>query len=279
MTEKYDLIAGLLTDVGCHRQINEDSGRFVRPLDPETLGTKGTLVVVADGMGGHSAGEIASRLAVDTVNKVYYRSGEDPAAALKSALMEANRGIYELSLTNPSLKGMGTTCTALACCGELAVHAHVGDSRLYLVRDRSIYLMSEDHSMVARMVAEGKLAREEARTHPERNVILRALGTRREVDVSTWESPFPVRAGDRFVLCSDGLYDLVSEDTILQAALSLHPHDACEQLISLARAAGGFDNITVAVVLVQDRAAPSKSPPSTRETKAVAGISGRATGE
>ncbi len=131
------------------------------------------LAIVADGMGGHSGGEVASSLAVDIISGTYYELEGDPAEALKTALENANKQIYEASTNDENLKGMGTTCTALAIFGSQAIVAHVGDSRLYLLRAGEIYLMTEDHSAVMEMVKNGIISLEEARHHEDKNVILR----------------------------------------------------------------------------------------------------------
>jgi protein phosphatase len=212
------------------------------------LERKGLLLIVADGMGGHSAGEVASNLAVNWISRAYYDDPREPQAALTGAVEEANRTIFETAQGDENLRGMGTTCTALVLQNGSAIAAHVGDSRLYLVRDQAIYLMTEDHSAVMEMVKRGFISLEAARHHPDKNIILRALGSQPEVEVSTWEQPFPVREGDAFLVCSDGLYDLVEDDEIRQTVLSSSPHSACEKLIALAKNRGGHDNITVGIV-------------------------------
>jgi protein phosphatase len=242
------IVANVFSDPGCVREINEDSGRYFQPEDPETLATKGLLFIVADGMGGHSAGEVASRMAVEFVSHFYYDDSDEPQQALESAFHGANREIHRASQKDPNLAGMGTTCTALVVRNGSAIAAHVGDSRLYLVRDNQIYLMTEDHSAVMEMVKRGWISLEEARHHPDKNVILRAMGSHPEVEVTVWDAAFPVRAGDNFLLCSDGLYDLVEDDEIRRTVISLDTSTACQHLIALARERGGHDNITVALV-------------------------------
>lgn len=263
----YAIVASLKTDAGCHREVNEDRIRFVHRGNPTGVANKGSLALVADGMGGHSAGEVASEMAVSVISRVYYEHAENSQSALKSAFLEANREIYEASLKDESLRGMGTTCTALVLNDGFAFTAHVGDSRLYLVREAEIYAMTEDHSEVMEMVKHGLISLEEARHHPDKNVILRALGSHADVEVSTWE-PFPVRAGDRFLLCSDGLYDLVEDDEMKQASLASEPQAACESLVALARERGGYDNISVGIVsldLVDE--AQCRRVPETREVE------------
>ncbi|HEV3468566.1 MAG TPA: protein phosphatase 2C domain-containing protein, partial [Pyrinomonadaceae bacterium] len=205
----FEIVASVRTDKGCVREVNEDAGRFVRPSDPALLQNKGALMVVADGMGGHSAGEVASQMAVELVSRLYYEARTDDApAALTAAVAEANRRIFAAAEADEHKRGMGTTCTALALRGAAAFAAHVGDSRLYMLRDGGVYQLSEDHSHVMEMVRAGLLTKEQARTHEDKNVILRALGTTPEVEVSAVE-PLEVRPGDFYLLSSDGLHDLV----------------------------------------------------------------------
>lgn len=266
---KFDLVVGMLSDVGCVRELNEDSGTYIQPDDPELLRSKGLLIVVADGMGGHSAGEVASRLAIDVITRAYYEDEGDPRSALENAFHEANNAIHKAAEKDASKNGMGTTCTALVLQNGTAISAHVGDSRLYLVREGAIYLMTEDHSAVMEMVKVGLITLEQARHHPEKNVILRAMGSHAEVEVTTWQEPFPVRAGDRFLLCSDGLYDLVEDEEIKRIVMLSAPPTACESLIALAKERGGHDNITVGIVSLRPEGeADSRPVPETRQAEA-----------
>lgn len=264
----YEVVACMMTDVGCHREVNEDNVQYIHPADPARRAEKGSLVVVADGMGGHVAGEIASRMAVDIIPRVYYESTNTPHVALEQAFHEANRAIHAAAQTDDH-KGMGTTGTALVLRDSEALYAHVGDSRLYLVRDGSIFLMSEDHSLVMEMVRQGMISTEEARYHDDKNVILRALGTKPEVAVTLWAEALRVGVGDVFLLCSDGLYDLVEDDEMLVIIASALPNEACAQLIALAKERGGHDNITVGLVALiasdEEAEAPVERP--TREVK------------
>jgi protein phosphatase len=244
--------ASVVTDCGCVRELNEDCCQLVQPSNPDLLGRRGVLIVVADGMGGCQAGEVASRIAVDTVSRAYYDSTAEPRFALASALEEANYAIYEFSRGREECAGMGTTCTALAIHGRVAYSAHVGDSRLYLVRSNSIYQMTEDHSVVTELVKQGLLTADAARHHADRNLILRALGSHAAVEISTWGHPLPVRSGDRFVLCSDGLHDAVTDEEIRIAAETRETAAACECLVAAARERGGYDNITVAIARVEE---------------------------
>jgi protein phosphatase len=267
---QFEVRASVKTDVGCHREINEDASTYVEPEDSEILMTRGRLVVVADGMGGHSAGEVASRMAVDVISSQYYRSPGDPRSALMTSFMQANRDIHQSSTEIQARKGMGTTCTALVLRNGTALAAHVGDSRLYLIRGGQIYLMTEDHSAVMELVKRGLISLAEARHHPDKNVILRALGSHRDVEVSIWDEPLPIRGGDRFLLCSDGLYDLVEDNEIMEAVLDGDGPSACAALIKLAKERGGYDNITVAVVGIEAEGANlERDIRQTREAEAV----------
>lgn len=266
---KFDVVASMLSDVGCVRELNEDSGTYIQPDDPEVLASKGLLILVADGMGGHSAGEVASRMAVEVITRTYYEDGGDPQSALKKAFREANRAIHKTAEKDESKTGMGTTCTALVLQNGTAISAHVGDSRLYLVREGAIYLMTEDHSAVMEMVKAGLISLEQARHHPDKNVILRAMGSHAEVEVTTWQEPFPVRAGDCFLLCSDGLYDLIEDEEIKRVVESHEPRPACESLIALAKERGGHDNISVGIVsLLPVGESRTRPVPQTREVEA-----------
>jgi PPM family protein phosphatase len=271
----YEIIASVRTDKGCVREINEDSGQLIRPSDPALLSERGVLVVVADGMGGHSSGEVASRAAVELVSRLYYQTEGDAEGALKGAVEEANRQIYAASQADADLNGMGTTCTALALRGGAAFAAHVGDSRLYMLRDGHIYQLTEDDSHVMELVRRGLITKEEARTHEDKNVILRALGTSPEVEVSVVNS-FETREGDFYLLCSDGLHDLVRDEEIAQVLADAggDAHAACEQLIALAKERGGHDNITIGIVGLAPAgaaaaAAGGEKMRTTREVEAV----------
>jgi PPM family protein phosphatase len=265
LPQAYQLDVCLRTDLGCHREINEDSGRIVRSAGPYS---NRILIAVADGMGGHQAGEIASQRAIDIVSRAYSNGAlEDPQEGLKRAVEQANREIYEQSQSSDHLKGMGTTCTVLALHDDTAYSAHVGDSRLYLIRGGGIYLMTEDHSAVMEMVKQGTLTLEEARHHGDKNVILRALGSRPQVEVSTWPEPLPVKVDDCFVLCSDGLYDRIEDNEIRDIATSRSAAEACDTLITMARERGGYDNITVAIVSLAAPVQESANTPATRELK------------
>jgi serine/threonine protein phosphatase PrpC len=248
---RYEIVAVMQTDPGCVRETNEDSVKYFRPTDPAEFARKGVIAIVADGMGGHSAGEVASRIATEVIKTVYYETDQDATESLRSALNAANHEIHEASLGDKALEGMGTTCAALVVQNGSAHCAYVGDTRLYLIRGGEIYVMTEDHSAVMEMVNMGIITLEQARHHEDKNVIIRALGSQPEVEVSVWSEPFPVREGDKFLLCSDGLSDLVSDDDIKQAVLAGDSHSSSESLIALAKERGGYDNVTVGILSIE----------------------------
>jgi len=238
-----------LSHIGQVRQRNEDAMGYFEPAEPQVLDGKGSLFIVADGMGGHRGGEIASQLAVDTILEAYYASGEsDPAKALDFAFRKANEAIIEKSRNDVSLYGMGTTCTALVVREDEGFFAHVGDSRAYLFRGNELKQLTEDHSLVGEMVRSGILTDEEARTHPRRNVITRSIGTHEDLAVEFSKAPLPLVDGDVFVLCSDGLTSLVGQGELKTVIASNPPRKTCDVLVDLANEHGGKDNVTVQIV-------------------------------
>jgi protein phosphatase len=258
------VIGAALTDVGAVRASNEDSVGFVMPDEVRVLREKGVLAVVADGMGGHEGGEVASSMAVHRVTEAYYRSAVDPQESLLRAFALANREIYDYARSHSKLAGMGATCTAVAVVNGLAYSAHVGDSRVYLIRGDQIYCMTEDHSATMELVRQGKLTLAEARTHEERNVILRAVGTREELDVSRWTTPFPMRRDDRLLLCSDGLLERIEEPEMAAVAGARLPEPACRELIRLSLERSCSDNVSVAILQLCGLQPPA-GPKATRE--------------
>ncbi len=238
-------MASLVSDVGCHRELNEDSGRIVH-AGPG----RGLLVIVADGMGGHQAGEVASQTAVETIGEEYRIGEGTPGEALAAAFRKAHQRIFDLGHADRSMSGMGTTCTALAINGDEAWAAHVGDSRLYLVRDGSIYQLSEDHTQCMEMVRRGLMTMEEAHQHEDRNVLTHAMGTRPQLHAMFFDAPMKVLPGDKYLLCSDGLHDLVPESDMQDVLRFNGSEPACRKLVTMAKGRGGFDNVTAAVVSI-----------------------------
>ncbi len=237
------------SDIGCLRKNNEDSYGYWEPEEDEEFGRKGRLAIVADGMGGYEGGQEASRLAVDTLVRVYGEfGGEDPQQALIEGLQAAHEKIQQYGATHPELRGMGTTCTAAAIVGEALYYVHVGDTRLYLIRDGQITQVTRDHSYVGRLVEAGMISRQEAEIHPQRNILTAALGTNPELIMDAPGKPEALRKKDTLLICSDGLWGLVRDAEILSAVEKGSAERAGRELIKLARDRGGPDNITVNIL-------------------------------
>jgi PPM family protein phosphatase len=237
------------SDIGCLRQNNEDSFGYWEPEDDQQFLRKGRLAVVADGMGGYEGGQEASRLAVETLVEVYRDfGGDDPQAALVEALQAAHEQIREYSFAHPGLRGMGTTCTAAAIVQDLLYYVHVGDTRLYLIRDGQITRVTRDHSYVGRLVESGMISAEEAENHPQRNILTAALGTNPDLIMDSPGQPEPLRPEDVLLICSDGLWGQVRDSEILDAVENKSAEQTGRKLIELARERGGPDNITVEVL-------------------------------
>lgn len=245
------------TDLGLKRQENEDSHAVWVPEDPAELERRGVLLLVADGMGGCRAGEVASRMTADTVLRGYRDGpGVDPLADLRQAVESANRAVHAESVAHPDLGGMGTTCTALVVRGGEAYLAHVGDSRAYLVRDGRLRQLTQDHSLVAQLLERRQITEEEARSDPRRNVITRSIGVAAEVEVDAQRLDAELREGDTLLLCSDGLHGQVTERDLVEAASARDLAAGCRQLIALANKRGGPDNITVVLARIVSASDP-----------------------
>jgi len=250
--EALELEISAQTDPGVIRTNNEDRGFYTRPTDPLVAAAKGTLIIVADGMGGAMAGEVASDMAIRLIPEFYFSSPKEPAVALKEALESTSKKIHQRAQAEPEKRGMGTTCVALAILQPQAFMAYVGDSRLYLLRDGYFYQLTEDHSVVFEMVRSGIITRDQALNHEERNVLTLSMGGRPEITASYWEKPMMVRKGDRFLVCTDGLHDLVSDSEIQTIISDGIPDVAVHNLIDAAKRHGGHDNITAALVHVHN---------------------------
>lgn len=229
-----------ITDIGKRRSMNEDC---VYASD-QPVGNLPNLLIVADGMGGHNAGELASRFTVESIVDYIGKAAEDrPIPLLSYAIHHANENVIEKAKTDKSLEGMGTTVVAATIQGSYLYVANVGDSRLYLI-DKNITQITRDHSLVEEMIRVGELKREEARTHPDRNVITRAIGVKEPVRIDFFD--MKLEKGDIILLCSDGLTNMVEDRDILKIVKkSGSLKEAAGRLVTEANKNGGKDNISV----------------------------------
>jgi serine/threonine protein phosphatase PrpC len=265
---------GAMTDIGRMRKNNED--RFL---------SAGRLAAVADGMGGHRAGEVASAIAMEELASLEHtgpwRKPVEAGEALRSVFLRANRRIREMAASDKALDGMGTTMVALLEDGDSVYLANVGDSRAYLLRNGELSQVTVDHTLVQELIEEGRLRPEEAERHPQRSIITRALGVEADVEVDLFT--YKLQQGDRLLLCTDGLSGVVDEARIRNVLLRVpDPQDAAERLVAMANEGGGPDNITVMVLDTEDRAsqqAERTGDLSTAPTGVVPMGSGGDTGE
>jgi serine/threonine protein phosphatase PrpC len=249
--KKLYLDIGVGTDIGCVRSENEDNLVVASPATRKQRAHKGYLLVVCDGMGGALGGRTASTEAVSTIEQTYYGvESHGPSDALVFAIREANYRIYQKAQTDSQLHGMGTTAVAAVILSNKLHVAHVGDSRMYLVRNGTITPVTEDHTLVNKMVHDGLLTKEQARNHPDSHILSRSVGVAPQVEVDS-RKPITLIAGDKLLLCSDGLTGMVDDEEILMTLEAEKPQKAVEKLIRMARERGGPDNISVIVAGVQ----------------------------
>jgi protein phosphatase len=259
---RRDILLGHYTHVGMERSENQDFYGYYEPEDDAEFALKGRVIIVCDGMGGHAGGEVASRLAVQTIIETYKAdtTGNVPEL-LRASIEAANRAIWKHASENPPLKGMGSTCVSMAIKDGIAYFGHVGDSRCYLVRQEQLVQMTQDHSLVQQMVNEGLLREEEMESHPEKNVILRSLGVKPDVDVEV--NYYQLQPGDIYCLSTDGLTGLVSKEECRRICIMNKdtPQQGAQLLVDLANKYGGYDNITVQMVRIM-ALSPNEVPAS-----------------
>lgn len=237
--------AALVTHIGCVREVNEDSGLIIRENEDWIA------ALIADGMGGHKAGDIASQMAADAVKRVI--SGDMTDLSLEAgkelvrkAIATANKEVFQYAQDHPDCQGMGTTVALVLLTTKWGVVAHIGDSRVYCLEE-DLKLLTQDHSLVFELLKKGEISEEEANDHPQKNVLIRALGT--EADVQIDVNAFQWKEGDQLLLCSDGLSNKVSEEQICSVLLEEETAQVkCERLVQHALEAGGEDNISVIVI-------------------------------
>ena len=241
-----------LSDIGLRRKNNQDSFTIQFSSDKETFAKLGHLFVVADGMGGHAVGELASKMAVDAIPLTYFKSrAESTGTALIEAIEHANHAIHERGSTNVDFNRMGTTCVCLVLSAHGATLGHVGDSRAYRVRGDRIEQLTFDHSLQWELERQGRLKKNEVLLAEVKHVITRSLGPEPTVDVEI-DGPHPVLPNDKYLLCSDGLTGYVTDSEIGMIVRELPLEEAARLLVNLAKMRGGSDNITVIVVQCGD---------------------------
>lgn len=257
--EPVDIKAVVVSDLGNIRTNNEDMGLFFKIADENVLREKGYMLIVADGMGGHNAGEVASRMATDIICREYYNQKSSSVEKnLEKALTFANKTIFEKASSQQAFQGMGTTCTVLVVIEMDVYYAHVGDSRAYIQKGGSIMQITEDHTYVQQLVNSGDITAPEAAVHPKRNILTNAMGTKADLRIDTGKSKHAFENNDRLLLCSDGLYDYLNDEELNKLLIENNLKNAASNMIAMAKQRGGHDNITVVLAEKEN---------STEETK------------
>jgi serine/threonine protein phosphatase PrpC len=248
------------THVGRVRSENQDSfGKFPEG-NTDLHHPGGQLFVIADGMGGQNAGREASAIAVNTLGQAYYAGASlSVIDNLGAAYVAANEAIYSKSTSGPEYRGMGTTCVTLVLTDGKAFIGNIGDSRVYKINHRGIRQLTQDHSKVAELVRRGIITAEEARHHPERSHLYRAMGPRPTIEVDYFDN-MALGTSRSYLMCTDGLFNHVDDDEMRQIILNSSPERACKQLIQLALDRGGSDNVTIQVIRVEVSNSTSMSP-------------------
>lgn len=254
------IVEAAATDTGMRRSNNQDSHCIVRAPSPAAWRERGHVYMVADGMGAHAVGELASKMACDNIPHNYKKTKNLAASeAVVKAYREVGAQIHGRATANKEFQGMGTTCSSLILLPEGALIAHVGDSRVYRVRQEQVSQLTFDHSLVWELVRRNHLAFEQAQKAVPRNVITRSLGPDPTVEVDL-EGPYPVEPGDVYLLCSDGLSGPISDPELGAFAFNFHPENACRYLVHLANLRGGMDNITCIILRVGEWVEPGHDP-------------------
>lgn len=244
--EEGDIKAVVVSDLGNIRTNNEDMGLFFKIADENVIREKGYILIVADGMGGHNAGEVASKMATEIISREYFnQKNGDVEKNLAKVLALANKNIFEKASSQKAFSGMGTTCTVLVVKDRDIYYGHVGDSRAYIQKGDSIMQITEDHTYVQELVKNGEITAEEAAVHPKRNILTNAMGTKSEMRIDTGKSKYKFDKNDRLLLCSDGLYDYLNDRELKDILAEGELKSAANIMVQQAKARGGHDNITV----------------------------------
>jgi len=243
---EYHAVA--LTDRGSVRTQNQDRVLFVKPFDVNVKSVKGCLAIVADGMGGHKSGEIASQMATEIFSKEYFKSNESILNALKYAFETANQTVFQTAQKSDKYKGMGTTLSSVAIWNNELYVTHIGDSRIYLISKDSIVQLTKDHTYVQHLIDTKVITESERDAHPNGNVITKALGTQRNTTADIFKAKQVFSQDQKILICSDGLYEYIKDDELKSIILNHNSEMAAQKLISFAKKRGGHDNITVLIV-------------------------------
>jgi serine/threonine protein phosphatase PrpC len=236
----------LATDIGKRRHNNEDYVLACEPSSETLRVAKGCLYVVADGIGGGAAGEVASRFSAQAVAYHYYLRSGDPATILTQSILDVNAALYDYAQTHLRLATMGTTIVAAVVRGETLHVAHVGDSRAYLIRQNTIHRLTEDHNLTSQLVRDGIITAAQAERHPQKHLLLRSIGGERKVLPDCGR--FLLLEGDTLLLCSDGLTRHISDEEIATLVANYDPHQGAKALLETANHRGGYDNVSVLIV-------------------------------
>jgi PPM family protein phosphatase len=265
VTEHEQINVIVKSDIGNIRTNNEDAAIYMRVADRKISDVKGCLLIVADGMGGHQAGEVASRIATEVVSQQYFscKKTDNITGALAHAFRIANSRILKLASENPAYSGMGTTCTSIVIVGDQLYYAHVGDSRAYLLKNNQLKRITEDHTYVQALLRNKEIDPGDAATHPKRNILTNAMGTKPQLAVDTGRHEHRFEQGDRILICSDGLSEYFTDDELAQHLAGNSPDVVADQLIATAKERGGHDNITV--IVAEHRQSQQPPSPETRD--------------
>lgn len=260
----FDIAVALYTDVGPVRDHNEDCLAALNAPWPGRHGDRTALVALADGMGGHAAGELASRLAVEAALQAFGGLGGAATDRLHAALAAANRAVFERAQSDAAWQGMGTTLLLFAPTDRGAHFAWVGDSRLYRARAGQIERLTRDDTLVMGLLSRGLIDASDVPGHPDHSVLTQAVGTHAAIPLPHVEGPVALAEGDRFLLCSDGIHDVVSDAELALALQAATPDEALQQIHALALHHGADDNLSIGVLHINAPAAPARAARSTR---------------
>jgi protein phosphatase len=247
-TDNIEYPAIAMTDKGAVRTQNQDSVLFVKPFDKHVKSTKGCLAVVADGMGGHNSGEVASLMATELFSSEYFKSQVSIIESLEKAFEFTNRKIFQAAQNKTQFKGMGTTFSGVVIWQDNLYIIHIGDSRVYMISENEINQITKDHTYVQHLIDTKVITESERDNHPNGNVITKALGTQKNAKADIFKAKQKFTKDDKIIICSDGLYEYIKDEELKDIVLNNQPEAASQKLIITAKNRGGHDNISVLIV-------------------------------